>query len=436
MGLLDGTPGGPGILGLLSPDDKFMAAMAALSQMGAAMGQPGQSRGQALASGAGALGHGLMGGMQSALAQNMMLGNFQNTVEQRKAQEAAIAGLPPEQQAIARANPAEFFKTKIDRMMPKQGEVPFGAMVGPDGRISLGPGMADYLAGRAGAEAGATTAAQRNAQNAVPLTTDQPAYKAQVAGAEAGARQAAEMPFVGPRAGAAAAATSPYDIAKAWAIPRVLPPGAQVVAGGGPGGAPAQVIMTSPNPAPGSQEGKYSQGIGELQSKTVSDWRTAAEAAFVTQQNIGRMREAVDQGLKTGTFAPARQATVNALTDLGVSPEALNKYFNAPAGRAFDAAAKELVLPVVKSLGANPTNTDRDFIEATIPQLKDNPQAVKSLLDWMDQKAQQKIELYQQGYDHASKGGDPLKFEQDWWKKQGARKAAPDIDALLKKYAP
>jgi len=256
-------------------------------------------------------------------------------------------------------------------------------------------------------------------------------YAPGVVDAEAGktgavetAQQRAQLMFAGPKAGAAAAATAPFDIQKAWAIPRVLPPGGQVVAGGGSPDQPARVIMTSPNPAPGSQEGKYNAGVGELQSKTVEGWRSGAEAGFVTQQNVQRMREAVDNGLQTGTFAPMRQATVTALADLGVPQQSLDKYFNAKDAKSFDAAAKELVLPVIKTLGANPTNTDRDFIEKTIPQLRDNPEAVKSLLDWMDKKAQSKIDLYEQGYAHASGGGDPLKFEQEWWKKQRAPKPA------------
>lgn len=433
MGLLDGKTGG-GMLGLLSPDDRLMAALSALSQAGAAMAQPGQSRGQALASGFGAMGPGMMQGMQSALMQNIMLGKVQNEAAQRKAQQDAILSLPEDQRGIASANPAEFFKTKIDRMMPKQAEVPFGAM-GADGAPSLA-GYLDYLQKKAGAEAGGRETAQRVAQNAVPLTTESPEFKARVAGATETAQQAAQMPFVGPRAAAAAAASSPYDIAKAWAIPRSEAPGSRIVAGGGSPDQPMRVISTSPNPAPGSQQGKYEQGIGELQSKTVEGWRTGAEAGFATLQNVDRMKQAVDNGLQTGTFAPIRQAAVTALADLGVSQESLNKFFSAKNAKDFDAAAKEMVLPVIKTLGANPTNTDRDFIEKTIPQLRDNPEAVKSLLDWMGQKAQGKIDLYSQGYEHSSKGGDPLKFEQDWWKKRATSKGGPDIEALLKKYAP
>ena len=199
MGLLDGNTGG-GMLGLLSPDDRLMAALSALSQAGAAMAQPGQSRGQALASGFGAMGPGMMQGMQHALMNNVMMGNVQNTLDQRKAQQAYIDSLPPDQQLMARANPAEFSKTQIDRAIPKMGELPAGVMRGPDGRLSLMPGATDALGGIEGAKAGARTMAERGAQNAVPLRTETPEYKGQVAGAEANARNASELGYADPLA--------------------------------------------------------------------------------------------------------------------------------------------------------------------------------------------------------------------------------------------
>lgn len=86
MGLLDGNTGG-GMLGLLSPDDRLMAALSALSQAGAAMAQPGQSRGQALASGFGAMGPGMMQGMQNALSQKMFAQRLEDQQRQRTAQD-------------------------------------------------------------------------------------------------------------------------------------------------------------------------------------------------------------------------------------------------------------------------------------------------------------------------------------------------------------
>lgn len=201
MGLLDLFSQEPaGAAGLLSPQDHLMALFAGLSKAGQAMSQPGLNRRASFAQGLGAIGPGMQEAQQAALMQNIMLGNVQQQMQQRKAQQDYISSLPPDQQKLALANPAEYIKS----MVPKRAEIPFGASVGPDGRVSLMPGMTDYLGGRSAAEAGGKTVAERNAQNAVPLITDQPEFKARVAGAETGARQAAELPFVGPRAQAQA----------------------------------------------------------------------------------------------------------------------------------------------------------------------------------------------------------------------------------------
>lgn len=81
------APQQSGMIGLLSPDDRFMAAMQAISQMGAQMAQPGQSKGQALASGAAGLGQGLQSGMQGALMQRMLGQKFQDQQQQKLARD-------------------------------------------------------------------------------------------------------------------------------------------------------------------------------------------------------------------------------------------------------------------------------------------------------------------------------------------------------------
>lgn len=443
-----------GMLGLLSPSDRFMAAMQAISHMGAQMAQPGQSRGQALASGAAGFGQGLQSGMQSALMQQMMglkLKDAQQQAEWKRTLADAFGGSAVPSAPMAAAPGQPVAQDMADRMNGQRAATlndpkVQGAIMGLYGPTGLAALRAEDKAAETKEtfdEQGRKAVRQWNpatkrydiSVGAAQIDATKPIFNpttgkyefapgvveanAGMKGAETGAAQKAELEFAGPRARAVAAATQPFELEKIWASPRREGPGERIIAGGSGPNDPVRVISSSPNPAPGTQEGKYGQGIGELQSKTVEGWRSGAEAGFVTLQNVDRMKQAVDNGLKTGTLAPVKEVAVNALASFGVDQDQLNKFFNAKDSRTFDAAAKELVLPVVKSLGANPTDADRKFIEATIPQLRDNPQAVKSLLDWMEQRAQSKIDLYQQGYEHASKGGDPLKFEQDWWKKNG-----------------
>jgi hypothetical protein len=461
MGLLDFLPsdqgwvGDPskGMIGLLSPQDRLMALFQGLSQAGAKMATPGLSRGQSLAVGLGGLGEGMAAGNQNALTQRL-LGSKLAEEGQKQAWKKTLAdafgdnGMPGPSmaaapgQTVAQGLADRMNGARQDKLADPKVQGALMGLYGPQGLAALrtedkAPETVegyDRTSGQptrfmfnrqtrqydipvGGSKVDATKPvwnAEAKRWEYAPGVIDAEAAKE---GATTGARERAGLAFAGPKAAASAAATLPFDIQKMWSIPRVEPPGARVVAGGA-AGQPLQVISQSPNPAPGTQEGKYGQGIGELQSKTVEGWRNDAQAGVVVQQNVARMRDAMDSGLKTGTFAPVRDVTVRALADLGVSQDSLNKYFSAKDAKTFDSAAKELVLPVIKSLGANPTNTDRDFIEKTIPQLRDNPEAVRALLDWMDKRAQSKIDLYQQGYAHAAKGGDPLAFEQDWWKKQ------------------
>jgi hypothetical protein len=206
-----------GMLGLLSPSDRFMAAMQAISQMGAQMAQPGQSKGQALASGAAGLGQGLQSGMQGALMQNMMLGRIQDQQRQKAAQEAYLKANPQHAALVAAAGP-KGFDTLLDRTIPKRGEIPFGATVDANGNVVEMPGAREWLAAQEATKAGARTGAERTAQNAIPLNTDQPEFKAKVAGAETTAREQAGMPFVGPKAAAAEAATLPFAGPRAAAV--------------------------------------------------------------------------------------------------------------------------------------------------------------------------------------------------------------------------
>lgn len=60
----------------------------------------------------------------------------------------------------------------------------------------------------------------------------------------------------------------------------------------------------------------------------------------------------------------------------------------------FSAVANQFVLNSIKSLGANPSNADRDFIEKTVPRLSTDPRALPLLLDYMETKARAQVDGY------------------------------------------
>jgi hypothetical protein len=219
MGLLDifEPSASTNTAGLLTPQDRLMSLFQGLTQAGVHMAQPGLGKGQALAMGLGGLGQGMAQGNQQALQQRLFLEKLMEQQRQKSAQEAYLKA-NPQYADIAAAAPGKFFETMADRMIPKQAETPFGYKVGPDGRVSQMPGAFDTMSALEAQKAGARTAAERGAQNATPLLTETPEYKARVASAETGAREAAQMPFVGPKAAAAEAATLPYAGPRAAAV--------------------------------------------------------------------------------------------------------------------------------------------------------------------------------------------------------------------------
>ncbi len=213
-----GTPdaASTGTAGLLTPQDRLMALFQGLTQAGIGMSQPGLGKGQALAMGLGGLGQGMAQGNQQALQQRLFMDRLAQQQRQQKAQEDYLAA-NPQHAALARAVGPEAFKTLLDRAVPKQAEVPFGFEKGPNG-VSATPGAFDTMASLERLKSQQRTEGERGGQNAVPLITEQPAFRARVASAETSAREQAGLPFVGPKAAATEAATLPYAGPRAAAV--------------------------------------------------------------------------------------------------------------------------------------------------------------------------------------------------------------------------
>jgi hypothetical protein len=118
--------GDPGLYnGFLTRDDRLMSLFQGLSQAGARMATPGASRGQSIALGLAGLGEGIGQGNQAALMRGMFglkMGEAQRQAEQKKKQDEAQTTFlkdNPQYAGVAAANPTEFFKTIVDRTIPK-----------------------------------------------------------------------------------------------------------------------------------------------------------------------------------------------------------------------------------------------------------------------------------------------------------------------------
>ena len=120
--------------------------------------------------------------------------------------------------------------------------------------------------------------------------------------------------------------------------------------------------------------------------------RDAAQAAASTVNSIGQIRSAVEQGAYQGTGADAKLAASKALGALGMPYDAKT----VANTELFNATANQFVLDKIKTLGANPSNADREFIEKTVPRIGTDPAALPQLLDFMEQRAGQQIGTFNQ----------------------------------------
>ncbi len=153
--------------------------------------------------------------------------------------------------------------------------------------------------------------------------------------------------------------------------------------------------------------------LGKLDAEKLGQFRTAAEAGQSTLQTVGSLRSAEKSGVFDGGGAAAKTAAANMLYGItGVEMKEL------PGSQMFNAQASKLILDQVKTLGANPSNADREFIEKTVPNLSTSATARAQLLDFMEKKAKSQIELYKKADSHARKnsglsGFDYLDADQD-----------------------
>ena len=138
--------------------------------------------------------------------------------------------------------------------------------------------------------------------------------------------------------------------------------------------------------------------LGKLDAEKLGQFRTAAEAGQSTLQTVASLRSAEKSGVFDGGGASAKTALANMVYGItGVEMKEL------PGSQMFNAQASKLILDQVKTLGANPSNADREFIEKTVPNLSTSATARAQLLDFMEKKAKGNIDLYKRADSHARK---------------------------------
>lgn len=148
----------------------------------------------------------------------------------------------------------------------------------------------------------------------------------------------------------------------------------------------------------------FDTAMGGSDAELIKDYRTKADAARESLALVKNLRDSIAKGVYSGGGAEAKTAAANMINGLtGITPE------NLEGSQEFQAEAAKLVLEKIKTLGANPSNADREFIERTVPNLTKSPEARDQLINFVEQKAQQAISLHKSadayGRSHSGLGG-------------------------------
>ena len=130
----------------------------------------------------------------------------------------------------------------------------------------------------------------------------------------------------------------------------------------------------------------------EFASNVIKDLEGSLNAGMDAQSTLPTyrtMRQLIDEGVQTGAGAETAKTISKAgqLLVPGFNVEATSKL------EAFDSLSKNVIIPQVKKLGANPTNTDLQFIVDSAPSIGKTPEGNKLLLNALEIGAQRDAEL-------------------------------------------
>jgi hypothetical protein len=129
----------------------------------------------------------------------------------------------------------------------------------------------------------------------------------------------------------------------------------------------------------------FSEKMGELDAKRVSDALSARDNAFSTVRSLNQLANLDDQGLISGSFATGRVGVTNLLNTLGLASPA--DQARLASSQNYQKVAGDVILGVLGGkLGAGFSNEDRKFIEGLVPQLETSPMARRQLINFMTRK--------------------------------------------------
>jgi len=131
------------------------------------------------------------------------------------------------------------------------------------------------------------------------------------------------------------------------------------------------------------------RGFGEDLTETLTANLRAGRVAGNTLGTVQGMKALIDEGTRTGFGTE----TMVQLARAGQAFDPNFKVSGVAGAEAFQAFSNSVILPEVKKLGVNPTDTDLKFIVQGSPSLSKSPQGNLILLDTLELKLQREQDL-------------------------------------------
>ena len=146
-------------------------------------------------------------------------------------------------------------------------------------------------------------------------------------------------------------------------------------------------------------QGLDTADLGDYQKK-----RSAGQAMLSTIQDLKTIDPAK---LYTGSLADLKTTFAGYVNAAGLGGVDLTKLANS---ETYQASLANVGIKLVKSLGANPTDTDLKFIMSSLPLLTKQPKARAELLGFLEQRAQSDIKNYDSAVNYYKKNNSLAGF--------------------------
>jgi len=133
------------------------------------------------------------------------------------------------------------------------------------------------------------------------------------------------------------------------------------------------------------------KGFGSLGPKKYEERLDLASSAQASNVNLDNLENIINQGLQTG-FGAELGLTLNRIGQAIVGPT--YEAGKIAGAESFAAGANQVILPLVKDLGVNPTDKDLDFVVKGSPELSKSVEGNKLMLKALKLANARKIDAH------------------------------------------